>query len=389
MVRHRDGVPVGWASRLRRTSGVETVTRVARGQALLRAASGGRRVPAGHAVLLDLLAVEPRGYARMLPVETRAAFARLRPGTALLSETSARVRRLGVGGRLTLAGGKRLRVVAVVPDGLVRAAEVVVHRADGARLGARRPYLLAAAGDLAAVRRAIAREAGGPPPGENSGSRGVVVGRLGPAPWDVAGTVARPARLKARFGEPALRLPVGADWVTLDAGFRSRQIVTRSVPILGTVTCHRRMIAPLRSALGELTRRGLSRLVDPGDYAGCYAPRRIPGSGSLSLHAWGLAVDLNAAANPAGGRSHQDRRLVRIMERHGFRWGGRWPTAPDPDALRVPRRLSYRRPRRPKNSLSGERAIESGCPPSAMRSTVARVRRSMTTSELAQRCRAW
>ena len=27
--------------------------------------------------------------------------------------------------------------------------------------------------------------------------------------------------------------------------------------------------------------------------------------------------------------AHQDPRLVRIMERHGFSWGGRWPTVPD------------------------------------------------------------
>jgi len=79
-----------------------------------------------------------------------------------------------------------------------------------------------------------------------------------------------------------------------------------------------------------LQRRGLARVVDPGDYAGCFAPRRIPASGSLSLHAWGLAIDINAAANPQFADSRQDRRLVRAMEDAGFTWGGRWPTAPDP-----------------------------------------------------------
>ena len=83
--------------------------------------------------------------------------------------------------------------------------------------------------------------------------------------------------------------------------------------------------------MSALARRGLARLVDPGDYAGCYAPRRIPGSGSLSLHAWGLAVDLNASRNPQGSRPSQDRRLVRIMERAraspGAGAGRRCPTA--------------------------------------------------------------
>ena len=53
-------------------------------------------------------------------------------------------------------------------------------------------------------------------------------------------------------------------------------------------------------------------------------------SGQLSLHAWGVAIDINAAANPFMGRSRQDPRLVRTMQRHGFTWGGEWPTRPDP-----------------------------------------------------------
>jgi hypothetical protein len=125
-------------------------------------------------------------------------------------------------------------------------------------------------------------------------------------------------------------LPYGDDWVRLDPAFLRRHIVTRRVPVLGSVTCHRKMIRPLRAALGELARRGLSQLVDPGDYAGCYAPRRIQARGQLSLHAWGVAIDLNASANPFMGRSRQDPRLVRIMQRHGFTWGGEWPTRPDP-----------------------------------------------------------
>ena len=90
------------------------------------------------------------------------------------------------------------------------------------------------------------------------------------------------------------------------------------------------MIPALRQALEELERRGLQRLVDRGDYAGCFAAKDIPTTGGVSRHAWGLAIDLNAAANPYGQPSAQDPRLVRVMERHGFAWGGRWPT---PDAM--------------------------------------------------------
>jgi hypothetical protein len=140
----------------------------------------------------------------------------------------------------------------------------------------------------------------------------------------------RPATLKERFGEPAVGLPYGSDWIRLSPAFVHRHIVSRRVPILGTVSCHRAMVPHLRAAMRELVRRGLARTVNPGDYAGCYAPRRIQARGQLSLHAWGLAVDLNASRNPFRGTSHQDPRLVRVMETHGFTWGGRWPTRPDP-----------------------------------------------------------
>jgi hypothetical protein len=326
MVRRRGGVPAGWRARIARTGGVRTVTRAARGQALLRRAvtARGRVVSAprsGYAIPLDVLTIEPRGYAALLPAAERAVVRRLRPGTALLSRTSARLRRLGRGGRITLTGGRSLRVAGVLPDGAVRSAELVVARADGARLGATRsPYLLAAStapGRL--VERWDERD-------EQTAAR-----RLGRAPWPAGGgSIARPVELKAAFGEFAVRLPYGEDWIEVDPAWRARSIATRSVPVLGAVTCHRSLFAPLGRAMRELRRRGLARLVDRDDFAGCYAPRRIPGSGSLSLHAFGAAVDLNASRNPQFGASRQDPRLVRAMERAGFTWGGRWPTAPDP-----------------------------------------------------------
>jgi hypothetical protein len=322
MVRRAGGVPAGWGERLRRIDGVTAVTRAARAQAMLRAtAAGGRTRPVrpGFAVPLDTLVVRPSGYAAMLPANERRVVRRLGVGKALLSRTSARLRRVRAGSTITLTGGRRLRVVGVLDDGLVRSAELVVSAAEGARLGSRAPYLLAAVTTERAARRAV-RAFDAPR---------TRVSALGPAPWSVRGRIARPAELKARFGEFAVRLPVGADWLAIDPAWVRRNIVSRRMPILGSVTCHRHMIGPLRRALSEVARRRLTRLVDPADYAGCYAPRRIPSSGSLSLHAWGLAVDVNASRNPQGSPPDQDRRLVRIMERHGFSWGGRWPTVPD------------------------------------------------------------
>jgi hypothetical protein len=324
MVRHAGGVPDSWRRRLRRLRGVGTVTAVARTQALLRrttAAGGGRSraVRPGYVVVLDTLVVEPRRYAAMLPAADARLVRRLRPGTALLSRRSARLRRAGRGSTLTLAGGRRLRIAGVLDDPPALATELVVAVSEGRRLGAPQGFLVAAVDGEPAVRR-VARTFDEPR---------TAVAQLGRAPWPVRRRIASAAELKDRFGEFALRLPVGGDWVQPDPAWVARNIVTRRVPILGPVHCNRRIFPALRSAMAELIRRRLTRLVDPGDYAGCYAARRIPGSGSLSLHAWGLAVDLNASRNPQGSPPHQDRRLVTIMERHGFSWGGRWPTVPD------------------------------------------------------------
>jgi hypothetical protein len=307
------------ARRLRRHPAVIAATPVGRGVVLLRSsAAEGRvveRVRPGYAVPLDVLTVSPRAYARTLEPPARDAFAELRPGTAILSETASRLRGVGAGGVLRLDGGRRLRVAGVVDDAALRDAELAMAGRDRRVRPHRSTVMVTLREDVSPreLLRATERDAAAR-----------IVDGAGPE------GPARPAQLKVRFGEPAVGLPYGDDWVRLDPAFVRRNLVTRRVPILGNVTCHRKMIRPLRRALGSLARRGLSRVVDPGDYAGCYAPRRIQPRGQLSLHAWGVAIDLNAAANPFMGRSRQDRRLVRTMQRHGFTWGGEWPTRPDP-----------------------------------------------------------
>ncbi|WP_101523002.1 M15 family metallopeptidase [Nocardioides houyundeii] len=101
-------------------------------------------------------------------------------------------------------------------------------------------------------------------------------------------------------------------------------IRTEAVPILGAVTCHAVMLPQLRAALAEVAASGLSQEIDPDQYAGCYHPRFIAGSTQLSLHAFGIAVDLNVPGNQRGTVGEMDPRVVAIFERWGFAWGGRW-----------------------------------------------------------------
>jgi D-alanyl-D-alanine carboxypeptidase len=317
------------ARRLARLQGVRRTALVGRGTALVtevRARDGRlvQRVRDGFALALDTAAVEPRAWAAALPEPERAPVLRLRRGEVLLSATAARLRGVGRGATLVLADGGRLRVRGVVPDEVAQSAELLSHLRDR-RVQARPRNILALLSPTSDLgERRLERVASD---GEPTRARLLFDGDDAGEPQDGP---ARPAELKARFGEPAVGLPYGEDWVTLDPGFLRRHIVSSPVPLLGNVTCHRRMIPALRSAMAELQRRRIGHLVDPAEYAGCYAPRRIQPSGTLSLHAWGLAVDLNAASNPVGGESNQDPRLVRAMERHGFYWGGEFPTVRDP-----------------------------------------------------------
>jgi hypothetical protein len=111
-----------------------------------------------------------------------------------------------------------------------------------------------------------------------------------------------------------------------DQGWVREYIRTEAVPILGTVTCNKGMLPQLRGALTEIQLMGLADAIHPDEYAGCYYPRYIardPSNG-LSLHSWGIAVDLNVPGNLRGTVGEMDRGVVAIFKKWGFAWGGDW-----------------------------------------------------------------
>ena len=104
----------------------------------------------------------------------------------------------------------------------------------------------------------------------------------------------------------------------------STHIGTEPVPILGSMTCNRAMFPQLREALAEIVARGLADEIKPGEYAGCYYPRFIAGSQTLSNHSFGLAFDINVPGNQRGAVGEIDRTVVSIFKKWGFAWGGDW-----------------------------------------------------------------
>jgi hypothetical protein len=117
---------------------------------------------------------------------------------------------------------------------------------------------------------------------------------------------------------------IGGGRIAPDASWVAANIRTEVVPILGSVTCHRDLFPQLRAALLEVQQRGLAGAIHPDEYAGCYYPRFIAGTTTLSNHSFGLALDLNVPGNQRGTVGQIDRDVVAIFKTWGFAWGGDW-----------------------------------------------------------------
>jgi D-alanyl-D-alanine carboxypeptidase len=115
--------------------------------------------------------------------------------------------------------------------------------------------------------------------------------------------------------------------VTPDPRWVSTYIRRETMPIIGPVTGNKGMLPQLKAALSEILRTpGLAAAIHPSQYGGCYVPRFIANDPSkgLSLHSWGMAVDLNVPENQRGTVGAMNRQVVAIFKKWGFAWGGDW-----------------------------------------------------------------
>lgn len=276
----------------------------------------------GWVVPLDALALDPEAHR---PFDPTGSIEMLRPGTVVLGESSAEYRSAAVGDTLTFAGNQ-FEVVGVAPDEVVGAAEVVFTKSDENSPAVTDRYALVST-DLprAEFEESVRSTYDGPAP--------LRIRTEGETPWLRHGDAVLPQIfIKMALGEFSYTNRTGSGFFQ-DAVFREDRIVDAEVALLGTVTCHEAVAEMLDGAMTELVEEGLAHLVDPAGFAGCWNPRYInPLTGSsagVSRHAWGAAVDVNAASNPYGSAGTQDPRLVEIMLDWGFTWGGDW-LVPDP-----------------------------------------------------------
>lgn len=276
----------------------------------------------GFVIPLDALALDPL---RHRPFDPEKSLETLRPGTVLLGTSSAAIRSASVGDMLIL-NGEPYQIAGIAPDETIGAAEVVFDQSDPNLPVTTDRYLLVAT-DLARsdFESAIRSLYDGPAP--------LRIRARGETPWLRHGDAVLPqVFIKKALGEFAYRDRSGSEFIQ-NQEFLNENIVTADLPILGQVTCHREMVRRLDGAMRDLLDQGLGQLVDVTGFRGCWNARFIRSASGvpsgISRHAWGAAVDLNASTNQVGSVGNQDPRLVEIMKRWGFTWGGDW-LVPDP-----------------------------------------------------------
>lgn len=325
-------LPPGFAQRAAATQSLGTVVVVAgdtRWMAESRDADGqvvDRPTPP-YAIPIDAFSVDPAAYAPFIPEAYRSEVTdALRTGKAVLGESSAKLRRLDVGGSLAF-GDRTIEVGAIVPDAVAGWSEMLVSRAAGKPLGiVDDRYLLAEPGGTMTEHRfasILATLLPGTsirtlPPGGSTFMR-------------IASGVNPPVVMKQIFGEFSA-YPRSDDpaFLNVDPGWYDAHIVTKSVPLLGSVTCNVKLFPQLIGALTDVQAAGLGGEIHV--YSGCYAARTVARSPTAppSQHAYGAAIDINAPENPYGATTTMDPRIVKIFERWGFLWGGAFLT---PDGM--------------------------------------------------------
>lgn len=281
---------------------------------------------AGGATALRVGALDPLLFRALAPEATREAefvWSALVAGEAVPTFDAAD--RLGIegSGDIVLAGIET-RAGAIADNAVPNIADVLVAEFDAKRLGLERPRAVVVGLRAKADSRAVAKTLRKRWPGARL--RALLPEAPGPTEPEAPEVVGETSggligTMTFQVTEDGFIRP-NAEWV-------SANIASTEVPILGSVTCHRLLLPQLHAALSDVATEGLSESIY--QYGGCYVPRFIDRDPSkpLSMHAFGLAIDVNTPSNQLGTRGDMDPAVVEIFERWGFVWGGRW-SRPDP-----------------------------------------------------------
>ena len=93
------------------------------------------------------------------------------------------------------------------------------------------------------------------------------------------------------------------------------------------IYCNKDLVAPLTQAFKNLIATGHVKEIKTWD--GCFNIRKKRGLTSMSLHSWGIAVDINAFENGLGKTPKLSSGFVKCFTDAGFNWGGNFKSRVD------------------------------------------------------------
>ena len=299
---------------IRGLKGVEEVALFSMGQAVIENRA------------LNVAAVDPTTYRVFTPqatADSEETWDRVAGGELALTAELQKKLPISEDGYLRLGSSEdaeTLHVGAFAPQGPTT-VDAVVNAGWGERLGLQEGNALLVSTGLASpqsLRKPIARVVGG----QASIQELDVVARTGIDPNAtlsafVVGSVADAVGV---FNYTV----IGGGRIAPEPSWVAAHIETRVMPIIGSMTCNKAIFPQLEAALREVVERGLADKLHPDEYAGCYYPRFIAGSTTLSNHSFGLAMDFNVPGNGRGTVGAIDRQVVDIFKSWGFAWGGDW-----------------------------------------------------------------
>lgn len=88
------------------------------------------------------------------------------------------------------------------------------------------------------------------------------------------------------------------------------------------IYCNRDMVKPLSQAFKNLITTGFVKELKTWD--GCFCIRKKKAGTTMSLHSWGVAIDVNAAWNGFNKPPILSTGFVKCFTDAGFDWGGVW-----------------------------------------------------------------
>lgn len=122
-----------------------------------------------------------------------------------------------------------------------------------------------------------------------------------------------------KYGEPSANNPCMVLWDVpneLEIGLIPKRIY-----------CNKDLIKPLTKAFQALIKTG--KVEELKTYDGCFNIRKIRGGKQMSLHSWGIAIDVNAFENGLGQQPKLSPEFVKCFTDAGFDWGGNWVSRKD------------------------------------------------------------